>query len=87
MVKNPPANTVDTREVGSIPGSGRSPEEGYGNSLQYPFLETPWIGEPGRTMGLQKSHVTERLSTHTYEDSYKPIRRKVIKMSKIEQTL
>ena len=27
MVKNPPANTGDTRDVGSIPGLGRSPEE------------------------------------------------------------
>ena len=28
MVKNPPANTGDTRDKGSIPGSGRCPEEG-----------------------------------------------------------
>ena len=31
-VKNPPANAGD---VGSIPGSGRSPGEGNGNPLQY----------------------------------------------------
>ena len=37
-VKNPPANTED---VGSIPRSGRSPEEGNGNSLQYFCLENP----------------------------------------------
>ena len=34
-VKNPPANAGD---VGSIPGSGRSPGEGNGNSLQYSCL-------------------------------------------------
>ena len=26
-------------DLGSIPGSGRSPEEGNGNPLQYPCLE------------------------------------------------
>ena len=26
-------------DLGSIPGLGRSPEEGYGNSLQYACLE------------------------------------------------
>jgi len=31
VVKNPPANAEDERDVGSIPGSGRSPGEGNGN--------------------------------------------------------
>ena len=31
----------DTRDVGSIPGLGRSPEEGHGNPLQYSCLENP----------------------------------------------
>ena len=35
MVKNPPANEGD---LGSIPGSGRSPGEGNGNPLQYSCL-------------------------------------------------
>ena len=34
VVKNLPANAGDTRDVGSIPGWGRSPEEGNGYSLQ-----------------------------------------------------
>ena len=38
MVKNPPANAGDIRDVGSIPGSGRSPGGGNGNPLQVPFL-------------------------------------------------
>ena len=33
--KNPLANAADARDVGSIPGSGRSPEGGNGNPLQY----------------------------------------------------
>ena len=38
VVKNPPANA---RDMGSIPGPGRSPGEGNGNPLQYSFLENP----------------------------------------------
>ena len=41
MVKNPPTNAGDVREVGSIPGLGRSPGEGNGNPLQYSCLENP----------------------------------------------
>ena len=41
VVKNPAANAGDIRDVGSIPGSGRSPEEGNGNPLQYSCLENP----------------------------------------------
>ena len=36
VAKNPPANA---RDVGSIPGSGRSPGEGNSNPLQYSCLE------------------------------------------------
>ena len=39
MVKNPPANAGDIRDAGLIPGSGRSLEEGNGNSLQYSCME------------------------------------------------
>ena len=41
MIKNLPANAGDTRDVGSIPGSGRSLEAGNGNPLQYSCLENP----------------------------------------------
>ena len=37
MVKNPPDNAGD---MGSVPGSGRSPGEGNGNSLHYSCLES-----------------------------------------------
>ena len=41
MVKNPPDNAGDERDMGSIPGSGRSPGEGNGNPLQYSCLGKP----------------------------------------------
>ena len=34
MVKNPPGNTGEVRDVGLIPGSGRSPRGGNGNPVQ-----------------------------------------------------
>ena len=39
--KNLPASAGDLRDMGSIPGLGRSPGEGHGNPLQYSCLETP----------------------------------------------
>ena len=39
MVNNLSANEEDARDVGSIPGLGRSSEEGNGNPLQYSCLE------------------------------------------------
>ena len=41
MVEDPPANARDLRDTGSTPGSGRSPGEENGNSLQYSYLENP----------------------------------------------
>ena len=35
------ANAGDIRDMGSIPGLGRSPEVGNGNPLQYSCLENP----------------------------------------------
>ena len=45
MVKNQPTNE---RDMGLIPGSGRSPGRGHGNPLQYSCLENsmdrgPWM--------------------------------------------
>ena len=39
VVKKPPANTGDIRDVVSTPGSGRSPGGGHGNPLQCSRLE------------------------------------------------
>ena len=48
VVKNPPASAGDSRDMGSIPESGRFPGGGHGNPLQYSCLENPWTEEPGR---------------------------------------
>ena len=50
MVKNLPAGGGDVGDMGSIPGSGRSPGESNGYPLQYSCLENPMAEEPG---GLQ----------------------------------
>ena len=58
MVKNSPADTGDIRDVGSIPGSERSPGGGHGNPLQYSCLENP--KEPTRLLcGRKKLNTTE----------------------------
>ena len=41
VVKNLPANVGDIRDVGLIPGLGKSLGEGNGNPLQYSCLENP----------------------------------------------
>ena len=41
VVKNLSVDAGDVRVVGSIPGSGRSPREGNGYTLQYSCLENP----------------------------------------------
>ena len=41
VVKNLLASAGDMRDLGSVPGSGRSPGRGHGNPLQYSCLENP----------------------------------------------
>ena len=63
MVKNPPASAGDIRVVGSIPGSRRSSEGGYGNPLQYSCLENSldrgaWQAMAYRVAGSDTTEVT-----------------------------
>ena len=57
MVKNLPVNAGDTRDTGSISGSGRSPGEENGNPFQYSYLGNPmdrgvwWTSVHGVTKG------------------------------------
>ena len=48
VVKNPPVNAGDTRDVGSILGLGRFPGGGNGNSLHYSSLGNPTHRGAGR---------------------------------------
>ena len=67
VVKNPPANAGDIRDIGSIPGSGGSPGEGHGNPVF-------WPGEPHgqRSLagysqcGCKESDTAEQLSMHAH---------------------
>ena len=62
-VKNLPANAGDT---GLIPGFGRSPEGGNGNTLQYSCLENPFDRGASQAMvhgGHKESDTTEHTCT------------------------
>ena len=65
VVKNPPASEGDTRDAGSIPGSGRSPGEENGNPLEYSCPGNPMDRGAWRATvhGVAKSWT--RLKTHT----------------------
>ena len=64
-VKEPTSNARATGDVGLIPGSGKYPEGGHGNSFQYSGLENPWTVEPGglQSMDLQRAGQNERQYT------------------------
>ena len=47
VVKNLPVNAGDVKDVGSIPGSGRSPGGGHGTPLHYSCLRIPLTEERG----------------------------------------
>ena len=59
VVKYPPANVGDSRNMGSIPGSSRSPGEGNGNLHQYSYLENSMVG-----LQSQESDTTEHSSIY-----------------------
>ena len=56
VVKNLTADATASGDMGWIPGSGRSSEEGNGNLLQYSCWIIPWTEEPGglQPMGSQR---------------------------------
>ena len=65
VINNPSTNAGVARDMGLIPGSGRSPGEGNGNSLQYSCLESPMDRGAWQAMihGAAKSWT--RLRAHT----------------------
>ena len=72
MLKTLPVNAGIARDVGSIPGSGRYPKIGNGNSLQYSCLEISMDrGTWQATIhGVTESDTTEHTHTHTHNDKY-----------------
>ena len=70
-VKNLPANSGDVRDRSSVPGLGRSPGVGNGNSLQYSCLENPMDREVWQdTVHMVNKSGTglKGLSMHSYKD-------------------
>ena len=63
VVKNPPANAGEIRDEGSIPGSGRSPEEGMATHSSIFAWRIPWTEEPGRQQSIGSQKVG-------YDESY-----------------
>ena len=81
VVKNPPANAGDTRNTGSIPGSGRSPGEGNGNPLQCSCLENSmdrgaWQATvhavPKNSVQFSRSVVSDSLQRHGLQHTRLP---------------
>ena len=70
MVENPPARAEDTRDMGSLPGLGRSPGGRNGYPLQYSCLENSMDrGAWQATVhGVAKSQT--RLNTHTHTHTH-----------------
>ena len=70
MVKNPPANAGDTRDLGLISGLGRSPGGGHGNPLQYSCLESPMGRGAWRAtvhgVAESQTRLSETVCTHTH---------------------
>ena len=60
------ASAYNVGDLGSIPGSGRSPREGHGTPLQYSCLENPMDGGAwwAKVHGVTKSWT--RLSNFTF---------------------
>ena len=65
LVKNPPANAGDTRDVGSIPMLGRSPGTGNVNLLQYSYLENSMDRGAWWATVHEVTKTRTRLNTHT----------------------
>ena len=55
----------NTGDLGSIPGSGRSPGEGNGNPLQYSCLKNSKTEEPGRLGSMGSQRVGHNRATNT----------------------
>ena len=67
VIKNPPANGRDLRDMGLTSGSGRSPGVWHGNPLQHSSLENPH-GQRSLVsyspQGLKESDTNEKLGMY-----------------------
>ena len=65
-IKNPPANSGHARDAGSIPGSGRSPEEGNGNPLPRTEKSGGLQSMGSQRVGHNSTHACVYRHTHTH---------------------
>ena len=72
MVKNPPAKARDAKDMGSIPGSGRSPGVGNGNLLQYSCLENSMDrgSHWAQSTASKESDMTEHARILLFDNAY-----------------
>ena len=76
VVKNPPADTGDLRDTGSLPGWGRSPGKGHGNPLQCSCLGKPmdWGACQAILHGVTKCQTwLKQLGTHAQSPKLKSL--------------
>ena len=70
IIKTSPASAGNIRDMGSIPGLGRSPGGGRGNPLQCACLENPRDKESGRLQSVvsaKSQKQMKQLCTHAHE--------------------
>ena len=84
VLKNLPANS---RDAGSIPGSGRSPREGNGSPSSILAWRIPWTEEPGEQqfMGLQEQQQQGGGGKQTYKKlmAMQPCKNLHLEMNKV----
>ena len=57
VVMKQPVSADDAGDIGSILGSGRSPEGRHSNPLQYYCQKIPWTREPGGLHSMELERV------------------------------
>ena len=66
MVKNLPSHAGDVRDMGSIPGLGRSPGGGHSSPSSVLVWRIPWTEEPGRLQSMvHKESDTTEVTQHS----------------------
>ena len=79
VVENPSANAGDIRDMGSMPGLGRSPRGGHSNPLQYSCLENLMDRGTWRATvhgGHKKLNMIEQLSKARAKKANKALTKK-----------
>ena len=60
-------SALNVWDPGSIPGSGRSVGEGYGNLIQYSCLKFPLTEEPGGLQSMESQRIGHNWATNIHK--------------------